>query len=67
MTTETKLAEAEAAYHEWITGQKVVRCTVNGKTTEFSSGNIHMLRMYIGELKAELGRSNRRGPAGVTL
>lgn len=67
MTTEEKLAEAEQAYHDFVTGQHVVRCTVNGRVVEFSQSNIDVLRRYISDLKAQVGRSNRRGPAGVSL
>lgn len=67
MTIEDKLKEAETAYHEWMTGQKVVRCTVNGRLVEFSQANINELRLYIADLKAQVGRSIRRGPAGVSL
>ncbi|GAB6263915.1 hypothetical protein PSSHI_41590 [Photobacterium sp. R1] len=67
MTLQERLQEAEAAYHALQTGQMVASITKDGRTVQFNRSNIHSLKTYIDELKAQLGMSNtrRRPPAGV--
>ncbi|OUL59257.1 gpW family head-tail joining protein [Pseudoalteromonas ulvae] len=69
LTTAQKLAEAQNAYHQLITGTATVAITRNGRAVTFSQANKADLLAYIDELKRELGQtsSRRRGPMGVFL
>ena len=63
---QQNLKEAEAAYHLYQTGRSVVSITKNDRAVEYNRANIHQLKTYIDDLKAQLGISNtrRRRPAG---
>lgn len=67
--TLLQLHEAEAAYHNYLTGSQAVEITdQNGERVRFTAINISQLRMYIDSLRAELfpESATRRtnGPAG---
>lgn len=70
MATPDQLAEAEAAYHELITG-KAPRVVVdqNGERVEFVAANSTKLYLYIQSMRAELGTVTNRvsGPAGFVF
>lgn len=59
LTTEQKLEEAEKAYHDLLTG-RALRVVVdrNGERVEFTAANRQMLKIYIDELRKELGLNN---------
>ncbi|KGK20968.1 phage tail protein [Vibrio navarrensis] len=67
MTLEERLKEAENAYHKLQTGSLAVSIQKGDRRVDYSRANIHELRAYIDDLKAQLGLSNvrRRGPARV--
>ncbi|EKO3390396.1 gpW family protein [Vibrio fluvialis] len=69
MTTQEMLKEAEAAYHKLQTGSLAVSVQKGDRKVDFNRANIHELRAYIEDLKAQLGLTNtrRRRPAGVGL
>lgn len=50
------LAEAEAAYHALLTGQQMAELRDhNGELVRYFAPQASRLKMYIAELKAELG------------
>lgn len=56
MTTCTeRLAEAQQALHDLVTGQSVVRIAFEGNVTEYQPSDVAKLRAYIGDLVAECG------------
>lgn len=56
---ETRLADAETAYHELRLGKQArVFVDQNGERVEFAVANASRLQAYIMELKSLLGRSN---------
>lgn len=66
-TTAEKLVEAEAAYHEIMTGSGVARFQdQNGESVTYTRANAKDLQAYIAYLKsliaAEAGGSTYRGP-----
>lgn len=67
MTLIEKLTEAKAAYHQLMTGKKVVRLQKDGRMVDYGRANVHELRNYISDLEGQLGLSRRRPPAGVRL
>jgi hypothetical protein len=67
LTTAQKLAEAEQAYHEIITGVAVSRYVdQNGESVSYSKANAKDLLAYIAYLKnllaEEAGATAHRGP-----
>lgn len=55
---ETRLSEAETAYHELRLGKQArVFVDQNGERVEFSVANASRLQAYIMELKSMLGKS----------
>lgn len=56
-TLAARLAEAETAYHQLMTGRRVVRLRHGEMENEFNKSNISDLRAYISELKVQLGLS----------
>ncbi|EKO3667250.1 gpW family protein [Vibrio metschnikovii] len=67
MTLKDKLNQAEHAYHSLQTGSMAVSVQKGDKRVEFNRANIHELRAYIDELRAQLGitSTRRNRPAGV--
>ena len=67
MTTREMLTQAESAYHKLQTGSMAVSVQKGDRRVEFNRANIHELRAYIDDLKAQLGITTvrRRRPAGV--
>lgn len=65
--TQQQLTEAEAAYHKLITGRQVVSVTIDGVATQYTQADKNSLKMYIEELRSELGTgtSRRKPPMGV--
>ena len=59
---EQKLAEAEKAYHDLMTG-RALRVVVdrNGERVEFTATNRQMLKAYIDELRTQLGLNPASG------
>ena len=56
MTLAQLLAEAEAAYHQLMTGRAVVEChDQNGESVKYATANAFRLAAYIQELKNQLG------------
>lgn len=70
MATPDQLAEAEAAYHELVTGKSArVVVDANGERVEFVAANLTKLYLYIQSMRAELGTATNRvsGPAGFVF
>lgn len=67
MKKQEMLQQAEAAFHSLQTGKMAVSVQKGDRKVEFSRANIHELRAYIDDLRAQLGLNSvrRRGPAGV--
>lgn len=62
---EQQLAEAQAAYHQLVMGQKAaVIVDSNGERVEFQAANSRQLAAYIQDLKRQLGLSST-GPMTV--
>lgn len=66
LTTQQKLDEARAAYHDLNTG-RMARVVVdqNGERVEFAAANKTALYNYIRQLETELGLSSGGVPANV--
>lgn len=57
-TVSERLAEAEAAYHNLLTGRSVVSITdQNGERVEFNRANASRLAAYIADLKRQLSQT----------
>ncbi|GAJ77643.1 putative head-tail joining protein of prophage [Vibrio sp. JCM 18905] len=69
MTLQEMLQQAEAAYHNLQTGKMAVSVQKGDRKVEYSRANIHELRAYIDDLRAQLGTNSvrRRRPAGVSF
>ncbi len=52
IVTQGRLAEAQAALHELMTGRRVVKVMVDGQSTEFTAANRADLEAYIARLTA---------------
>ena len=69
LTTEQKLEQAEFALHQLLTGTKQVTVRYDETSVTYNQASIEQLRLYIAELKGQLGIANttkRGGPFGVT-
>lgn len=55
------LAAARTALQALMTGEQVVRTTINGRSTEYAQTDIKTLRKYIRELEAECGDMDSSG------
>lgn len=65
LTKEQRLAQAEEAYHNLMTGQQVVEVVdQNGERIRFESTNAFRLAAYIQNLRRELGQATT-GPLKV--
>ena len=65
---QTRLDEAETAYHRLVTGTKAVSIKKDGREVTYTTATVSQLRTYIESLKRQLNIvSSRRGPAGVGL
>ena len=67
MTTQEKLDQAEAAYHDLMIGKSAkVFVDQNGERVEFSAPDAPRLRQYIQALRAEIaGTPATSPPMGV--
>lgn len=67
-TIAQQLAEAEAAYHQLMTG-KAVRVVVdqNGERIEYVQANVAKLAAYIDQLKRQNDAAHSVGPMRVWL
>lgn len=66
LTTQQKLDQAEAAYHDLMTGSSArVVVDQNGERVEFTAANASRLAAYIQELKRQLGTTPASGPLNV--
>jgi len=64
-TIADRLAEAESAYHDLMTGKAVVEVTdQNGEKVVFHRASASKLAQYIQSLKTQVGSGNR-GPMRV--
>jgi hypothetical protein len=52
---QQRLSEAEEAYHSLMTGLKEVVVTYNNRTVTFNQTSKNDLKIYIDELKIQLG------------
>ena len=61
------LQEAQAAYHNLMTGTKAVVIERDGRKVTYKESNKHDLRLYIGELQAIMSptTSRRSRPARI--
>lgn len=63
MTLAEKLVEAEAAYHDLLTGKSIVELRdSNGETVRYTAANRSSLQSYISSLKAQIAASNTGSP-----
>jgi hypothetical protein len=58
---QKRLAEAEEALHRLLTGSQEEASDYNGFRTTFTAANTGDLRLYINQLKRQLGIGGRRG------
>lgn len=67
LTTEERLAEAEQAYHELVTGQGVAEVRdQNGETIRYARADLPKLNLYIESLKQLLSGSSPCGPMRIS-
>jgi hypothetical protein len=60
---QTRLAEAEAAYHKLMTGQAAVEFRdSNGEQVKYNQSSIRGLTAYIADLKRQLGLGSVTAP-----
>lgn len=60
MTLAERLVEAEAAYHELLTGKAMVELRdQNGELIKYQAANARQLATYIAELKRQLSTDTR--------
>lgn len=65
LTTQEKLDEAQAAYHQLVIGRAPsVVVEQNGERVEFTQANRAALQAYISDLIAQIN-GELRGPLGV--
>lgn len=64
-TLQTRLAEAQDAWHGLNTGQQTVSLSIGDKRLAFTAAEIDKLRRYITELQAEI--SVAQGASAKTL
>jgi len=65
---ETRLADAENAYHLIMTGQQAkVYVDQNGERVEYQAGSVDRLRAYIHQLKLALGKVSVTGPLNMWI
>lgn len=57
IVTQGRLAEAQTALHELMTGRRVVKVMVDGQSTEFTPANLDRLQAYIARLQAAVASS----------
>jgi len=67
-TLQTRLAEAEEAYHQLMTGAKEVTVSIGGYgSTTYTQVNIEKLDQYIQKLTAQIARLGGKPRRGVIL
>ena len=59
-TLESRLTEAEAAYHRLLLGQTVQTAALDGRSVTYTPSKAADLAAYILDLKVQLGRGPRR-------
>lgn len=65
-TLQTRLAEAEEAHHQLLTGAQTVSVSIGGYgATTYAQANIEKLEQYIERLKSEIGRINGKPRRGI--
>ncbi len=65
-TLQTRLAEAEEARHQLMTGAKEVSVTIGGYgATTYTQVNVEKLEQYIQKLTAQIERLNGKPRRGV--
>lgn len=68
ITLQSRLAEAEQAYHEFQMGRTPrVFVDQNGERIEYSATNIRSLAAYISALKFQISGASQSGPFGITV
>lgn len=68
MTLSEKLADAETAYHNLVTGKSArVIVDQNGERVEYTQANSSRLASYIEDLKRQLGQADSGSPMRVWL
>lgn len=60
---QARLAEAETALHQIMTGTSTVEVSYNGRQVQYSRTNAGDLRAYILDLKVQLGIKTGRSRA----
>ena len=67
-TLQTRLAEAEEAHHQLMTGAKEVSVSIGGYgATTYAQANIEKLEHYIERLKTQIGRISGKPRRGIIL
>lgn len=67
-TLQTRLAEAEEAHHQLLTGAKEVSVSIGGYgATTYAQANIEKLEQYIQKLNAQIARIGGKPRRGVIL
>jgi len=67
---QTRLAEAETAYHALMTGERIVSISIEGRGQSYTPADMGRLQAYIVRLKDEIARLSgtaRRGPVRVVF
>ena len=65
-TLQTRLTEAEDAYHRLMLGAKEVSVTIGGYgATTFAQANAEKLEQYIEKLKSQISRLNGQPRRGI--
>lgn len=67
VTLQGYLAEAEAALHALMTGQKEVSVGYDGKTVTYTKASEAGLRAYIADLRRQLGTGGRAAAIGMVF
>lgn len=66
-TLQTRLTDAETAYHDLMVGKSVVEVRdANGETLRYSAANSAKLAIYIQDLKRQIN-STRTGPMYLVI
>ena len=60
VTLQARLTEAEAAYHEVMTGSGIAKIGRGQNAVEYTRATVGQLNVYIASLKKQLGLGTRR-------
>lgn len=61
-TLQSRLAEAETALHELLTGRRTVSVDYDGRKVQFTMTKVDDLRSYIADLKTQIAALDPAAP-----